>query len=313
MKMLTQLRTALLVLCSAAALAGMHMVNDAQGRAVAVPDAPRRIVALSELDLDAVLALGIKPVGATLGRGQGTMPRYLGTAATGITPVGQFASPVLDKVLALKPDLILAGGMPDAEMLALLGKVAPTVVSYKLGEDWQTALRRIADMTGRTNEAQTVLSGYQQKTSALRGRLGPAAGARVSVVRWNPQGPAYMLRDAFSSKVLADIGLQRPAGQDQAGIAHSPPLSMESLQRIDGDWLFVGTLAADGQASEAMSAARHSSAFRQLAAVRNGRMVAVDGSLWTSLGGPLAAHAMLTEVEKVMTSPSAPKPAVPKP
>ncbi|MGQ5522682.1 ABC transporter substrate-binding protein [Chitinimonas sp. PSY-7] len=311
MSLLNRLGHVLLALYSAAALAGMHTVNDAQGRAVSVPDTPQRVVVLSELDLDAALALGIKPVGSTLGRGQGTMPRYLGTATSGITPVGQFASPVLDKVLALKPDLILAGGVSDPELLTLLGKVAPTVASYKLGEDWQTALRRIADLTGRAKEAQAVLSGYQQKASALRTRLGAAAGARVSVVRWNPQGPAYMLRDAFSSKVLADIGLQRPAGQDQAGIAHSPPLSMESLQRIDGDWLFVGTLAPDGQASEAMTAARQSPAFRQLAAVRNGRMVAVDGSLWTSLGGPLAAQAVLAEVEKVM-SPPVPKPVAPK-
>ncbi|WP_374351936.1 ABC transporter substrate-binding protein [Chitinimonas sp.] len=280
------------------ALAAGKTVSDAQGRQLVVPDSPRRIVALSELDLDAALALGIKPVGATLGRGQGGMPRYLGQASAGIAPVGQFASPVLDKVLALQPDLILAGGLPDPQLLAQLEKIAPVAISYQLGEDWQTALQRIGTLTGRSAQAQLALASYQQQATALRQRLGKAAGARVSVVRWNPQGPAYMLRDAFASRVLADVGLQRPAGQDQPGIAHSPPLSMESLQRIDGDWLFIGTLAASGPASDALAAAQQNPAFRQLAAVRQGHMAAVDGSLWTSLGGPLAARALLAELEQ---------------
>lgn len=291
---------ALLACLAATAFCAERNIVDAAGRAVRVPAQPLRLLALSEIDLDTLLALKIKPVGATAGRGQGGMPRYLGAAAAGLASVGNFGSPVLDLVIGLQPDLILVGSLPDPELLAQLDKIAPTVVSYKQGEDWQVALRRIAGAVGRSGQAEVLLADYHRRATALRERLGAQANATVSVVRWNPQGPSYMLKDAFASLVLADLKLRRPVAQSQPGVAHSPPLNLEALSRIDADWLFVGTLNAGGQASDALAAARQSPAFRQLGAVQKGHMVAVDGSLWTSPGGPLAALAILDDVEKAM-------------
>lgn len=262
----------------------------------AMAKAPLRVLALSELDLDALLALGITPVGATKGRGQQAFPRYLGKAADSIKSVGNFASPVPDLALALQPDLILAGGVPDPELLARLAKIAPTVVTYLPGEHWQTALRRVGAAVGRRAQAEAVLTDYQRRAEALRARLQAQQGASVSVVRWNPQGPAYMLRDSFASLVLADLKLRRPASQQQAGAAHSPPLSMEALALIDADWLFVGTHDAGG----ALQAVSNSAPFQRLKAVKTGHMRAVDGSLWTGPGGPLAAIAILADIEKAM-------------
>src|SRR5688572_11052587 len=53
-------------------------VTDVTGTKVEVPRAAKRVVALSEQDLDATLALGLKPVGAVNGRGQQKPPAYLG-------------------------------------------------------------------------------------------------------------------------------------------------------------------------------------------------------------------------------------------
>ncbi|HEY0061766.1 MAG TPA: ABC transporter substrate-binding protein [Telluria sp.] len=286
------------VLLALPALAAERVVLDALERKTTVPATPMRVLAMSELDLDALLALGIKPVGATRGRGQQSMPRYLGKEAAAITSVGNFASPVPDLAIALQPDLILAGGVPDPELLARLSKIAPTVVSYRPGENWQNALRRIGAVVGRSTRAEAVLADYRQRVAALQVHLQSRQGASVSVVRWNPQGPAYMLRESFASLVLADLKLRRPASQQQSGAAHSPPLSMEALSMIDADWLFVGTL--DGTADHALSAAAASPAFRRLNAVRQGQMRAVDGSLWTGPGGPLAAKALLDDVENAM-------------
>ncbi|MDP5008500.1 MAG: ABC transporter substrate-binding protein, partial [Glaciimonas sp.] len=227
------------------------------------------------------------------------MPLYLGNAVAGIATVGNCGSPVLALVIAAQPDLILIGSMPDPDLLAQLNKIAPTVITYKQGESWQVAFRRIADIVGRSPQAAALLDTYQQRAATLRNKLGAQANATVSVVRWNPKGPAYMLKDAFASLVLADIKLQRPVAQMQPGVAHSPPLSLEALSKIDADWLFVGALNT-AQANDALAAARQSPAFRQLGAVQKNHMVAVDGSLWTSPGGPLAALAVLSDVEKAM-------------
>ncbi|SMC25904.1 iron complex transport system substrate-binding protein [Andreprevotia lacus DSM 23236] len=293
---------ALLLACLTASTAAWaaRTITDANGTQLSVPDHPERILVLSELDLDAALALKIKPVGTTNGRGQDGAPRYLGAVGSKLVSVGNFGTPVLDKVIALQPDLILAGGLPDPELLAQLRRIAPTAVTYKLGDDWKAAFARIAQITARDAQAQSFMATYQQRLTQVRSQLGKQAGATVSVVRWNPQGPAYMLKDAFASLVLADLQLKRPAGQLQPGIAHSPPLSLEALNRIDADWLFIGTLAPAGQASSALASAKAMPAFQQLAAVKRQQMVVIDGSLWTSLGGPLAALAIVDDVDKAM-------------
>ncbi|WP_171014149.1 ABC transporter substrate-binding protein [Chitinivorax sp. B] len=277
-------------------------VVDAAGTAQTIPDHPQRVLVLSELDLDALLALQVTPVGTTTGRGQQGVPRYLGAAATKITLVGDFSTPVLDRVITAQPDLILAGGAPDPAMLAQLRKVAPTLVSFKPSEDWQTAFRRVAQWLGREQQADRFMTEYRARAATVRTRLAKQANATVSIVRWSPQGPAYMLKDSFASRVLADVQLVRPATQQQPGVAHSPPISLEALNRVDADWLFVGTLSTTGQAADALQVARQTPAFNQLNAVKRNQLVVVDGSLWTSLGGPLAAMAVLTDVDKAMAT-----------
>ena len=277
-----------------------RVVTDATGTAVNIPDQVQRPIALSETDLDSLLALQIQPIGTTAGRGQNSTPNYLGEAGKRIPLLGGFAAPILDKTIAAQPDLILAGGTTDPKLLHQLRAIAPTVVTYRLGENWKTAFRRIAHILNATAQADTFFVRYQQRTAQLRKPLTQQALPTVSIVRWNPQGPSYMLSDSFASLVLADIGLQRPSSQRQAGIAHSPPLSLEALDRLDADWLLMGTLSPTGHASDNLKHAMQLPVFRQLRAVRNQRVHTVDGSLWTSLGGPLAAMSILNDVEQRM-------------
>ncbi|HEU4322324.1 MAG TPA: iron-siderophore ABC transporter substrate-binding protein [Roseiflexaceae bacterium] len=278
---------------------GARTITDATGQEIAVPVDPQRVVVLSEQDLDGTLALGITPVGTVNGRGQKTPPLYLGERAAAITSVGDFSQPSLEKVVELKPDLILIGGIfPQIEaLLPDLRTIAPTVVTYALTDDWKTAFRGTANALNKAEEAEKFLADYDARTAAIKTALGANAGTEVSIVRWNPQGPGIMATGSFSSLVLTDLGFKRPASQQQIeGFSHSEPLSLEQLEQIDGDWLFLGTLNADG--TKALEEARTQPLFQQLDAVKNNHVVNVDGTFWTSRGGPLAALIILDDVEK---------------
>jgi iron complex transport system substrate-binding protein len=88
------------------------------------------------------------------------------------------------------------------------------------------------------------------------------------------------------------------------------PISLENLDEIDGDWLFLGALGtgatggvsdtpADVQAARAALRTAHDTpGFDELRAVRTDHVVPVDGSAWTSAGGPLAAGVMLDDVRR---------------
>ncbi|SOB80979.1 ABC transporter substrate-binding protein [Streptomyces sp. 1331.2] len=282
-----------------AAGGGKRTVKDATGKAVEVPVEPKRIVTLTQEDLDAVLALGAKPVGITNGQGLNEPPAYLKDKVQGVPVVGNLLQPVMDKVIAAKPDLILAGDMQDEQMLKQLREITPaTLVTMAPTDDWKLAFRGIGNAVNKLDRANEVIGDYEAKAAKAGGELGRNKGAAVSIVRWNPTGPSWMEKKQFASGVALDMGLTRPAAQDKDGNAHSPALSLEKLAEIDGDWLFLSTLTDDGKA--ALKDVQSKPAYQELNAVKNNRTVTVDGSVWSTRGGPLAADAVIGDIGKAL-------------
>ncbi|MFC4908167.1 ABC transporter substrate-binding protein [Actinomadura gamaensis] len=275
-------------------------VTDATGAHVQVPAAPKRVVALSEMDLDAALALGVKPVGLTAGRGQQGAPEYLKDKAAGIPVVGAVTGPDVEKVVQAKPDVILAGQLADKQVLGQLRKVAPTVVTIDRTKNWKTALALTGKVLGRSDQASKVVAAYTAKADALKKDLGKQAGATVSVARYSAKGTAVMQQGVFVSDVLKDLGFKRPGIQNAPGAGHSTPISEENIAQIDGDWLFIGTLSSAGPDATLLKQLTAKPAYRQLTAVRNGRATVIDGSKWTSLGGAEAADSVLDDIRKAM-------------
>ncbi|MCW3148493.1 iron-siderophore ABC transporter substrate-binding protein [Stutzerimonas stutzeri] len=282
------------------AQADARQMTDALGNTVTLPEAPKRVITLSEIDLDTALTLGVTPVGTINGRGQAAPPRYLdGKLPAGIEVVGDIDNPNLETLLELQPDLILTGPVKP-EQLAILNEIAPTVITFNWARPWQESMQRTAQALNKEAEAKTVLERYWARVEEARQRLREHQGETLSIVRWNPKGPSYMFKDAFASTVAEDVGLRRPAHQQDRGHTHSMALSLESLELLDADWLVIGTLATSGEAVEAMNQAEQTPAFRQLSAIQARRFGAVDGSLWTSLGGPMAALQVIEDIEALL-------------
>ncbi|QAY71275.1 ABC transporter substrate-binding protein [Xylanimonas protaetiae] len=312
---------ALLTACSpapgASSSAPTRTVTDARGREVDIPVAPARVVTLSEPTTDAAFAIGVVPVGATAARGQAArLAGYLPAEAADVTVVGSLGSPQLEQLVALGPDLILTDGtaVNDDVLLGKLQAIAPTLWVGEAGNtDWQAGLRAVGDALGKADAATAFVTSYDAEAARVRDGLGANAGARVSIVRWGLSTGAFLPQSTFPAKILADLGLTRPAGQDVAGNGHSEQVSAENVGVLDGDWMFFCTLggaagpetAADGggatgvAASEAAlaTAAARAVGFTDLTAYRSGRVVPVDGSAWGSAGGPLAAWQILTDVD----------------
>lgn len=96
-----------------------------------VPLKPQRIIALDpSYTLDPLIALGIKPIGFASYNGSGEEV-LLGVSfdeVKDIKNVGDALQPSLEKVLMLKPDLILTTDYSnDDQKYKLLSKIAPTV------------------------------------------------------------------------------------------------------------------------------------------------------------------------------------------
>lgn len=275
-------------------------VTDASGAEVKVPANPKKVIALSEMDLDSALALKVKPVGLSAGRGQKGAPEYLADQAKGIPVVGAVTGPDIEKVLQAKPDVILAGQLADQQVLKQLKAIAPTVVTIDRTKDWKKSLEITGEVLGKSNEASAFLKDYDTKAAAVQKNLGDNAGATVSVARYSAKGTAVMQQGVFISDVLKDLGFKRPGIQNKKGEGHSTPLSDEDLKQIDADWLFIGTLASAGPDADLFKELKGKAAYKQLDAVKKDHTTEIDGSKWTSLGGAQAAVSVLEDVEKAM-------------
>lgn len=294
-------------------LAALLAMTTAQAASVAtahgeieVPDAPERVVTLHEGALDAALAVEVTPVGAVTTRGGDGVARYIEAhldEETRPAIVGVVREINLEAVLAERPDLILAAPQLFDAQYALLSKIAPTVVpeARELAADnWKHEARLFGEALGREEALEEAIAEMEERAAALSEAIAEAGvGGSANLVRWMPQGPLVMSNALFSTGVLAAAGLEvTDAALVNPGGAHSDPLSLENLSRLEGDWLFLATLNEEGD--EALEAARQSAAFARLPVVESDRVVPVDGQLWTSASGPLAAQAVLDDIEAAL-------------
>ncbi|WP_394435731.1 ABC transporter substrate-binding protein [Streptomyces sp. SGAir0957] len=281
------------------AAATTRQITDAQGREVKVPGTPKKVVTLSEPTTDAALALGIEPVGVTAGRGQQGVSTYLAGKASKAQVVATVAEADLEKLAALRPDLILLDETTGAKKTVdKLQEIAPTVVTAKLNEDWKKSFTDTADALNKKPDAEKWLSDFDTQVADVKKRLGDNAGKSVSVIRWQDGAPSVVGKgDGVVASTLQALGTTRPTDQQGASTGHSEPVSLEKLSTIDGDWLFFGTLGDKADGEKAYGEARKVTNFGKLNAEKNQHVVVVQGSAWNSAGGPLAAQVVLDDLK----------------
>ncbi|MDY6897140.1 MAG: ABC transporter substrate-binding protein, partial [Cyanobacteriota bacterium] len=120
-----------------------RVVKHAMGK-TKVPLNPKKVVVIG--GLDNVLALGIKPIAATT-LDDNNYLNYLESKTKEVQKVGVNGSPNLEKILYLKPDLIL-GLNWDADIYQQLSQIAPTVLADG-DKSWKEWLTKFAEALGK--------------------------------------------------------------------------------------------------------------------------------------------------------------------
>ena len=219
-------------------------VEHAMGKAE-IPAKPKRVVALDTSFVDATLILHTPVVGFTDYRTiNGKLPDYLGDDrakyGADAVSVGTLAEPNLEKIAALKPDLIISAKVRHEKLYAQLSKIAPTVMTETTGPTWKDNIRLEAKALGEEDRANEAITNYETAAKAVGASINEKAkNPTISVVRF-VDGPTRLYQNAsFSGIVLKDAGLKRPKSQDVNGFAAE--ISAERIKDADGDAIFVAT------------------------------------------------------------------------
>ncbi|MFI6041840.1 ABC transporter substrate-binding protein [Nocardia sp. NPDC051321] len=255
---------------------------------------PTRVVVLDSGELDDVLALGVTPVGMATTAGQQGVPSYLADRVRDIATVGPTNTLDLEKIAALKPDLILGSKLRVNDLYPQLSAIAPTVFSIRPGFPWKENFLLVGAALGAEEQATKLLNDYQAKANQVKAKL-PGAPT-ISLVRFLSGNIRLYGNKSFIGVILADVGLPRPANQNVDELAVQ--VSKENIDQAAGDWIFYSSYGAD--VSPDQKAVTEGPIWRNSAAVKAGHAIAVDDEVWFLGLGPIGAMRVLDDLGKFL-------------
>lgn len=223
--------------------------------------APQRVVTLGWSSTDAAIALGAVPVGIPSFRSAGFDKDIVPWVEEGIAKAGGATPEVFDdtagapieKIAALKPDLILAvySGITEDEY-KLLSQIAP-VVPYPTAPwtaSWQEVITITGEALGKPEQGRALVAELEAFVRAEAARYPELAGTTaVTLLDYNNALAIHGADDA-RAKMLALAGLTIPPKPEAAGPNEGfwYPLSYENADQIPADVVipfFSSTEAAD--------------------------------------------------------------------
>jgi iron complex transport system substrate-binding protein len=210
---------------------------------------PVRIITVGLTEQDALLALGVTPIATTewFGGHPGALWPWAQAKVTGPMPevLGDASGPNIEKIAALKPDLILAiySGITE-EQYTLLSQIAPTVAqSAEFGDygvGWQELTKTVGTAIGKATEADALIAEVDGKFAEVVAKYPEFAGKTAAVV--TPYEGIWVYgKDDARGRLITSLGMQMPTELVAfVGKEFGATLSAERVDLIDVDvviWL----------------------------------------------------------------------------
>ncbi|AZB44331.1 iron-siderophore ABC transporter substrate-binding protein [Bacillus sp. FJAT-42376] len=281
-----------------------YQIKHAMGEAK-IPKKPERVVVLTNEGTEAVLAMGVKPVGAVQSWLGDPWYDHIKKDMKDVKTVGTESEVNLEAIAALKPDLIIGNKMRQEAVYEKLNAIAPTVFSETLRGDWKENFSLYSKALDREEEGKKVIGDFDKRIDSIKEQAGDKLSQKVSVVRFMAGKTRVYYDDSFSGVIFKQLGIKHPEGTDKLFAADQKDQFMrevgkEAIPQMDGDMIFYFTYAPPGD-TEAVKTEEEFTKdplWQNLNAVKNNKVYKVDDAIWNTAGGVMAANKMLDEVEK---------------
>lgn len=265
-----------------------RVITHARGD-TAIPADPARIVALHNVFAEALIAMGLAPIGS-VDRPSG-LPTQLLDALSGTESVGRHSEPDFERVLVLKPDLILAQDSQQGDNFERLGAIAPTLLLDEPDAEWRDWYRGLGQALGREAETEAAIAAYDQKAADTKAALAAARdGETVLLLRVREKDMRVYGGARRSGPVLyTDLGLT-PHETVPLDADHQE-ISFENLPTLTADHIFV---MVEDEAK--MTTIEQSDLWQRLPAVAAGHVYKVNIEPWNQSVGPISFSVIVDDV-----------------
>ncbi|TFI52904.1 iron-siderophore ABC transporter substrate-binding protein [Mastigocladus laminosus UU774] len=268
-----------------------------------VPQNPQRIISLHLATLGNLLSLGVKPIGSATEFGKTEFPKYLESKIDGIEWVGSTTQANLEKILKLKPDLII-NLSDDQSIYPLLSKIAPTVqTGWEGPNEWKEHFSFVAKVLGREDTYQQAWDHYNQRIKELKAALGDRyKNKKFSYVYLeDSSNPIFIseLKNVFAGSILNDAGLQRTEVQNTVSSNGYLFIPEEELSKIDGDVVFIGI--DEDSDMKSFNKIKQKPLWKTLKAVQTNNVYVVNKSNWRE-SNLIAADTVIDDLFKYLVN-----------
>ena len=261
---------------------------------------PEKVVILTNEGTEALLALGVTPVGAVQSWTGEPWYEHIADEMKDVKVVGVESQVNVEAIAALKPDLIIGNKMRQEDIYEQLKAIAPTVFAEDLRGNWKNNFELYGKAVNKEEKGKEVLAAYDQRIEGLKEKLGDKVNMEVSMVRFMAGDVRIYHKDSFSGVILEQIGMARPESQDKEDFAEKG-VTQERIPAMDGDILFYFTYdEGDGKATEIEKEWIENPLFQNLEVAKKGEVHKVDDAIWNTAGGVKAANLMLDDLEKYL-------------
>lgn len=275
-----------------------YTVEHAMG-STTIKGTPKRVVILTNEGTEALLALGVKPVGAVQSFTGKPWYDHIADKMKGVKVVGGESEVNVEAIAALKPDLIIGNKMRQEKVYDQLKAIAPTVFAETLRGDWKENFKLYAKALNKVDKGNEILQKYDARIADIKEKLGDKKNMKVSMVRFLAGDVRIYHKDTFSGVILNDLGFARPKSQDVNDFAEKN-LTKERMPAMDGDILFYFTYdTGDGKGTALEKEWIEDPLFKNLEVAKKGEVHRVNDTTWNTAGGVLAANLMLDDIEKI--------------
>ncbi|MBM7565123.1 ABC transporter substrate-binding protein [Paenibacillus sacheonensis] len=257
---------------------------------------PKRVVILTNEGTEALLALGVKPVGAAESFEGDPWYPHIKDQMEGVQDVGGESQPNIELIASLKPDLIIGNKMRQEKVYDQLNAIAPTVMAETLRGEWQANFKLYAEALNKKAEGDQLLADFDKKIADAKATLGDKLQQKVSIVRFMPDKTRIYYNETFSGMVLDKLGFARPAAQSKDGFADD--VNKDRIPDMDGDILFYFMYNPDGSDATQKVADEwmNDPLWKNLSVAKKNNVHMVDDAIWNTSGGIISANKMVDEL-----------------
>ncbi len=255
--------------------------TDGLGREVTLKGTPQRIISIAPSNTEILFAIGAG--NQVVGRDQfSDYPE----ATKNVTDIGPTTSDKLntEKIVSLKPDLVLAAEINTPEQVKQLEDLGITVYYLKNPhtlDEMYGNLEIVARLTGHEAETATLIESLKKRVAAVDEKIAPV-NSRPSVFyeldSTDPSKPYTAGKGSFITLLIERAGGHNIA----ADLDGYPQMSLEQIVAADPNFIILGDATWGGVTPE-MVASRPG--WENLSAVKNKKVVPFDDNL-VSRPGP---------------------------